>query len=463
MQHWGSLNIQNGVLWRKCIDKCRDYLQLVLPAKLQVDTLRDLHEGAIGGHLGEEKMLNKLKERFYWPGCTEAVKDWCRTCIRCTTRKTAAPKRKAPLQSLRAGYPMQIVCVDIMGPLPETEDGCKYVLVASDCFTRWVEVYGIPNQEATTVAKKLVDEMFCRFSPPEQLHSDQGRQFESELVKEICVLLQIRKTHTTPYHPQCNGMVERFNRTLLDMLATTIDNHQADWQHHIRKLCLAYNSSIHSTTGFSPFFLMFGRQVKLPIDLMYGTNRTEPDTAAGFAQKLKEGLQEAYKLVREKCQAEHKRQKALYDERVHGKPFSPGDLVWLHSPAVPRGRSRKLHHPWKGPLKVVERLGESNYKIKSLQGRKKTQIVHFDRLKPCVASTAEDRQNSRPPTTPETQIDRQPTGKHVELLDSYDDEPVAEEPAPDAAPPPPQEINIQPRYPVRNRHPPDRYGAYVEH
>eukprot|EP00731_Ephydatia_muelleri_P021198 Em0013g925a len=323
MQHWGSLNIQNGVLWRKCIDKCRDYLQLVLPAKLQEDS------------------------------CSE---------------------RKAPLQSLRAGYPMQIVCVDIMGPLPETEDGCKYVLVASDCFTRWVEVYGIPNQEATTVAKKLVDEMFCRFSPPEQLHSDQGRQFESELVKEICVLLQIRKTHTTPYHPQCNGMVERFNRTLLDMLATTIDNHQADWQHHIRKLCLAYNSSIHSTTGFSPFFLMFGRQVKLPIDLMYGTNRTGPDTAAGFAQKLKEGLQEAYKLVREKCQAEHKRQKALYDERVHGKPFSPGDLVWLHSPAVPRGRSRKLHHPWKGPLKVVERLGESNYKIKSLRVERKLKL-----------------------------------------------------------------------------------------
>eukprot|EP00731_Ephydatia_muelleri_P039226 Em1238g1a len=285
-----------GPVYRAVLDRKTPSADLVLPAKLKVDTLRDLHEGAIGGHLGEEKMLNKLKERFYWPGCTEAVKDWCRTCIRCTTRKTAAPKRKAPLQSLRAGYPMQIVCVDIMGPLPETEDGCKYVLVASDCFTRWVEVYGIPNQEATTVAKKLVDEMFCRFSPPEQLHSDQGRQFESELVKEICVLLQIRKTHTTPYHPQCNGMVERFNRTLLDMLATTIDNHQADWQHHIRKLCLAYNSSIHSTTGFSPFFLMFGRQVKLPIDLMYGTNRTEPDTAAGFAQKLKEGLQEAYKL-----------------------------------------------------------------------------------------------------------------------------------------------------------------------
>ena len=208
------------------MDGSRRFQQLVLPAKLQVDALRDLHQGAVGGHIGEEKMKHRLKERFYWPGCTEAVGEWCRNCISCTTRKTVAPKRRAPLQTIKAGYPMQIVSVDLMGPLPETEDGCKYVMVAMDCFTRWVEVYAIRNQEATTVAKKLVDEMFCRFSPPEQLHSDQGRQFESDLVKEICELLQIRKTRTTPYHPQCNGMVERFNRTLLDMLSTAVGNNK---------------------------------------------------------------------------------------------------------------------------------------------------------------------------------------------------------------------------------------------
>ena len=128
-------------------------------------------------------------------------------------------------------HALQVVCVDIMGPLPETEEGSKYVLVAVDYFTRWVEAYGIPNQEATTVGRKLVDEMFCRFSPPEQLHSDQGRQFESELVKEICKLLGVRKTHTTPYHPQGNGMVERFNRTLLDMLSTTVGDHPSNWEH----------------------------------------------------------------------------------------------------------------------------------------------------------------------------------------------------------------------------------------
>ena len=189
---------------------------------------------------------------------------------------------------------MQVVGVDIMGPLPESENGSLYVLVASDYFTKWVEVYAIPNQEAITVAKKLTDEMFCRFSPPEQLHSDQGRQFESELMKEICKILNIRKTRTTPYHPQCDGLVERFNRTLLDMLATTVRNHPYAWEDHIRKISMAYNSSVHSSTGFTPFYLMFGREAKLPIDLMYGTGNDKSIPTTEYANQLKKGLEDAY-------------------------------------------------------------------------------------------------------------------------------------------------------------------------
>ena len=129
--------------------------------------------------MGEEKTRNRLKERFYWPGHWTDVQNWCRTCSTCATRKTAAPKKKAPLNPVQVGYPMQMIAVDIMGPLPETPSGNSYILVAGDYFTRWMEAYAIPNQEAITVAQKLVDELFCRFSPPEQLHSDQGRQFES--------------------------------------------------------------------------------------------------------------------------------------------------------------------------------------------------------------------------------------------------------------------------------------------
>ena len=135
--------------------------------------------------------------------------------------------------------------------------------------------------------------MFCRFSPPEQLHSDQG-QFESDLVKEICKLLNIRKTRTTPYHPQCDGLVERFNRTLLDMLATTTRQHPFDWEDQIHKVCMAYNTSIHASTGFTPFYLMFGREAKLPIDLMYGTGNNNVMTTTEYATQLKKGLEEAY-------------------------------------------------------------------------------------------------------------------------------------------------------------------------
>eukprot|EP00731_Ephydatia_muelleri_P022337 Em0014g928a len=270
----------------------------------------------------------------------------------------------------------------IGAPIPETETGSRYVLVAVDHFTKWAEAYGIPNQEAATVARKLVDEMFCRFSPLEQLHSDQGRQFESELVKEVCKLLEIKKTHTTPYHPQCNGIVERFNRTLLGMLATMVDSYPSSWEQNIRRVCLAYNSSVHASTGFSPFFLMFGRQVKLPVDLMYGTTQGKETAVMEYVKNLKDGLLEAYALVRDRCETEHKRQKSIYDRKVHGEPYSEGDIVWLYTPAVPSGQSRKLHRPWKGPYKVVERLGDATYKLQGTRGRR-PQIVHFDRLKPC--------------------------------------------------------------------------------
>lgn len=120
------------------------------------------------------------------------------------------------------------MAVDLLGPLPESNNGNSYVLVVGDYCSKWMEALPVPNQEAPTVAEKLVDEVFLQFSPPEQLHSNQGRQFESVLIAEVCKLLQIRKTRTTPYHPQCDGLVERFNRTLISMLATCTEGHPFD-------------------------------------------------------------------------------------------------------------------------------------------------------------------------------------------------------------------------------------------
>ena len=240
-EQWDLLQVKHGKLWRSFISPhgATSHLQLIVPYSLRQKVLAELHDGPLGGHLGGDKMYSRLKQRFYWPGSTTDVKHWCATCSTCAARKTSATHKRAPLHTIQSGYPMQIAAVDIVGPFPDSPNGNRYILVAMDYFTRWAEVYAIPNQEASTVAEKLVNEFFLCFSLPEQLHSDQGRQFESSLMKEICRLLGIHKSRTTPYHPQSDGLVERFNRTLLSMLATSSREHPSTWESHLPKVCMA--------------------------------------------------------------------------------------------------------------------------------------------------------------------------------------------------------------------------------
>ena len=189
------------------------------------------------------------------------------------------------------GSPMERIAIDVLGPLPITETGNKYILIVADYFTKWVEAYPMPNQEATTVAKLLVREFICRFGVPLLIHSDQGRNFGSELFAEMCRLLGIKKTRTTPYYPQSDGMVECFNRTLEAQLSKFADHNQKDWDEHIPFLLMAYRSATHDTTHCSPVKMMLGRELKMPIDLMLGSPDNEPpQTATNYASTLQEQL-----------------------------------------------------------------------------------------------------------------------------------------------------------------------------
>ena len=315
LQIWDQLVVCKGVLCRHFCppDGSTPSLQIVVPEVLRQEVLHDLHEGVMGGHLGVDKTLGRLKERFYWPGHYNDIKEWCNDCGTCATRKNPSQKSRAPLNSIVTSQPMELVAMDIMGPFPESEAGNTYVLVVVDYFTRYTEAYAIRNQEATTVADKLVNEFFFRYSPPQQLHSDQGRNFESEVIMEICRLLGISKSRTTPYHPQSDGLVERFNRTLLNMLATAVRDKPFEWEKHLRRLCLAYNTSVHPTTGYSPFQLMFGRQVRMPVDIMYGTPTKSPSTIPQYVADLQDSLQTAYQKVREQMGHQLERQQHIYN------------------------------------------------------------------------------------------------------------------------------------------------------
>ena len=301
------------------------------------------------------------------------------------------------------------------------------------------------------MANMLTNEMFFRFSPPERLHSDQGRQFEANLLKEVCRILQIKKTRTSPYHPQGDGLVKRYNRTLLDMLATSSKSNPNDWERYVRPVCFAYNSSVHSSKGYTPHYLMFGCEARLPVDLQFGTLFTDTLSSNNYARNLQSALSYAYQLAQDSLGEVQKRQQTLYDHTVHGDPFQEGDMVWLHSSVVPTDGSRKLHHPWTGPYEIVTKLSDLNYRI-HLAGNptQKPSIVHFNRLKLCQPETC-----FQPSLLP---LSESPPMHHIgdgaELYDASDDEQDNDEVLPIDNPAPR-------RYPDRTRQPPDHFGLYV--
>ena len=181
-----------------------------------------------------------------------------KTCRRCQERKAPQHRKRAQMVTYQVGAAWERVAIDVMGPLPQTQAGNKYILVIQDYFTKWVECHAMPDQTADTVARILVDQVFTKFGCPRELHSDQGANFESAIFQETCRLFGVRKTRTTSYHPRSDGMVELHNRTLQDMLSKCVNDRQDDWDQCLQLAAMAYRSTPHETTGETPNMLNCG-------------------------------------------------------------------------------------------------------------------------------------------------------------------------------------------------------------
>ena len=308
------------------------------------------------------------------------VTEWCKACHVCCAKKGPQRKPQAPLQIYRVGAPMERIAIDIASPLPTTSSGNRYILVAMDYFTKWPETYAIPNQEATTVAKKLV-EFFARFGIPNELHSDQGRNFESSVFKECCTLMGVRKTRTTALHPESDGMVERFNATLGQQLAKFCRDNQASWDEKLPMLIMAYRSAEHESTGYTPARLMNGRELRLPSNVATGVppEDEESRTITEYVEKIKRNLIEVHNHVRENLKIASGSMKQRFDAKASQAILEPGEKVWLYNPRRKRGVCPKLSSDWEGPYTIVNRLSDVTYRIKG-DGRSKPKVVHFNRL-----------------------------------------------------------------------------------
>ena len=231
-------------------------------------------------------------------------------CDLCASRKGPAQKQRGPMKQYNVGAPMERIAIDVLGPLPLSHRGNKYLLIVADYFTKWPEAYPIPNQEAVTVATVLVEEFFCRFGMPLEIHSDQGPNFESQVFQEVlCKLLQINKTRTTPLHPQSGGMVERMNRTLEAQLAIFVEEHHQDWDN--------YHSAVHDTTKCTPAERMLGRNLRVPADLMFSLLPADGECSpVQYVSDLQDHMEKVHNFARSHIQLASDRMKQHYDTKA---------------------------------------------------------------------------------------------------------------------------------------------------
>ena len=379
---WDRLRVWHGILYRKweSVDGLHLRWQLVLPRQMIADVLKLMHDKPTGGHLGINRTLSSVRLRFYWPMHQADVRQYVKQCDMCASRKPTKNQKKVSLKQYQVGEPLERIAIDILGPLPVSNDGNKYIMIVVDYFTKWAESYAIPNQEACTVADKLVQEFISRFGCPRQIHTDQGRNFESKLFKRMCEMLQIEKTHTTAFHPQSDGLVERFNRTLENMLSLYVADNQKDWDQYLPLMMMAYRATPQGSTQCSPNLLMLGREVDLPIDLMFGRPEIDLDVnETDYTSKLRCKFESAYDYARGQLQKSAIRQKRNYDQRVKQDKIMKGEFVWLYTPRRKKGLSPKLQRIWSGPYLVTSVLDDCVFRIQR-SPRCKPLIVHRDRL-----------------------------------------------------------------------------------
>ena len=423
------LVVKDGVLFRKRQVEGQERLQLVLPGVMRKRALRGLHDDV--GHLGRDKTLDLVRHRFYWPNMTRDVEAYLENCERCVKRKARDPA-PAPLVPLKVSEPMELLAMDFLS-LEKGKGGYENILVVTDAFTKfawafparnqkattvakliWERIlmhYGFPkrlhsdqgrdfesrlikdlcrlanieksrttpyhsqgnpqterfnrtlldmmggyenilvvtdaftkfawafparNQKATTVAKLIWERILMHYGFPKRLHSDQGRDFESRLIKDLCRLANIEKSRTTPYHPQRNPQTERFNRTLLDMMGTLEDDKKNAWPDFVAPLVHAYNCTKHASTGYSPHFLMFGKQPRLPVDLALGIgdNAKEDKSYSAYAADLKARLTHAYDLASREMQKRALANKTRYDLRSRDAALQVGDRVLVRNLSI---------------------------------------------------------------------------------------------------------------------------------
>ena len=380
MRNFPKLSIQNGILLRQTVK----HTQIVLPQEYHKIIFVELHDKM--AHLGVERVVDLAVQRFYWPRMAADIQHYVQKQCRCVAKKKPPNQEKAKLVPIEATRPFEMVSIDFMH-LDKCKGGYEHAMVVTDHFTRFCQVYATKSQSSKAAAEKLFNQYILLYGYPERIHHDQGGSFTSKLFNELQRLTGITPSQTTPYHPQCNGQTERFNRTLCNMLKALPEEAKKDWKNELPKLAFAYNSTVHKTTGFSPFYLMFGRQSKLPVDQMFDVYEPKEDMRKSHEQFVSEwhrSMKEAFEIARTRIGKAAGYNKEYFDRKAKAEDLSVGDRVLVQNVRA-RGGTGKLRNHWESTIfQVVEKKDNLPvFKVKNLKKGSDVRVLHRNLLMRC--------------------------------------------------------------------------------
>lgn len=380
LKQWEKLKMLDNILYRvsKDLTTGKKRHQYVTPLSLVSYVLQGVHDDA--GHQGQSRTLHLARQRFFWLNMELSIREYVKCCKRCVVSKTLEPEGRAPLESIKTTSPLELVCLDFWSA-EDAKGRSVDVLVATDHFTKMAHAFQCPDQSAKQVARQLWDKYFCVYGFPQRLHADQGANFESELIQELLKISGVKKSRTTPYHPMGNGQTERFNRTLGNMIRALAPRDKCKWPQMLQTLTFAYNCTAHETTGYAPFYLMFGRIPRLPVDVMFHNAERDNEITDynSYVKKIRDNLKEALHAAQANADASQRRQAHLYNLKVKGMDIEEGDQVLLANKGE-RGR-RKLADKWCSTIHTVVSKDPKchTYRVKNtVTGQEK--VVHRNLL-----------------------------------------------------------------------------------
>ena len=351
---------------------------ILVPEKFKEAVYFWSHVHPSAGHFSNQPTIQRAKMKWYYPGMTAEIKRKIKTCSSCLA-KARVNNKDCVYRPRKSGFPGERLNVDLVGPLPQTPQGNRYILTIEDSFSRFCQAVPIPNKESKTVADALIDRHVCCFGCPLEILSDQGGEFVNKTWKELCRRLEIRKKETPPYNPNSNP-VERFHRTLNTIFRTFLDRDDPGWERVLPMATLAYNSKCHSSTGQTPFLVWMGREARLPIDIIVPTPQQQYETVEQHTEDVLRRFHAMYRQIQESNEAVFRRNARLYSGNL--QEYKVGDRVFYYTGRKLKNKPRKITFGWIGPYKLTRKVSDVIWVLTPCDTEGDEVTVHVTRIRP---------------------------------------------------------------------------------